>query len=209
MVRRPSFATEPSVTQDTLDHNVHSTIETGKPSADVGDMNDCEISSSSSMDESTSSARSVSSEAPIGAGSFRSNGSPDVTMSDSSKAGGDSAIVSVPTDDTAVRDSDHTQLVSALPGNSEEIPTSVEPQYPDNPREESSDSDAYEPPEPVTAAENPEIVSRLSFSPASHSPETTSAIMPSPSASQDNPLTERVQEPVEEPDVTEEPVDVS
>lgn len=183
--------------------------ETGKFSVRAEGVDDLEISSGSSMDESTSSAQSVSGSTPIVTYLPVRNGDSN-SMAPESASFNNNPSVSMPSDNHPIPPSDNSQSLSGISESAEGVSKSDKRQSPDVYREGSVDSDAYEPPEP-DSTENFETLSSPPFSPASpRSVEAASATIPSFSSTQnDEPLTERIQEPNEEPKVPREDAEVS
>lgn len=211
MTHQPAFETIPSVSQDVLDRDVQSSIETGKASVGVEEANDRGISSSSSMDESMSSSRSISVDEPILAHAPAPNDDSTPMISEHPNFNDNSASVTIPSHTDYVSQSDNSQSMSGISESAVETSEPIHQQSTDACREGSVDSDAYEPPEPDQATEKFDTVSSPPFSPASpRSVEAASAAMPSVSVIQDDEaLTERIQEPAEEPQVTGGMVEVS
>ncbi|KAK2754400.1 hypothetical protein FQN54_007044 [Arachnomyces sp. PD_36] len=193
LAHQPAFETAPSSPQGALNGNLHASIETGKPSPSTRDADDQGISSSSSMDESMSSARSPSINAPIETSPPAHNAVSVPVVPEGSD------LPDVGSNPYTSR-SDHSQSMSGISEQTIDTPDIMQGQIPDPQREGSVDSDAYEPPEPEQTAENLETISSPPFSPASpHSPKAASATMPSiPVTQHDEALTESFQEPVEE-----------
>lgn len=182
--------------------------ETGKSTVYAEETNDGEISSSSSMDESMSSAPSVSGDTPIVTNSPVRNGESIPMVSENPSLSKEPSVAIAP-DNPSVPPSDNSQSMSGISESAEGIPTSIQDQGFDITRENSVDSDTYEPPEP-DATENFETAYSPSFSPASpRSVEAASATMPSLSGTQDDePLTETNQDTNEGHKIHEEEVEV-
>lgn len=202
MVREPASGAMLNISQNAQD-------EPGKFNVCAEGAHDLEISSSSSMDESMSSAESVSGGTPIVTNLPVRNGDLNLLASEGPSLD-NSPSISMPSDNHIVAPSDHSQSMSGISESPEGISKSIQRQSSDAYGEGSIDSDAYEPPEP-DSTKNLETVSSPPFSPASpRSVEARSATIPSFSSTQnDEPLTERIQEPNEEPKVPRKDVEVS
>ena len=210
VVHEPPFETVSNDPHDASDQKPRPSIEIGNSGVSARSSNDREITSSSSMDESIDSTRSISIDAPILTNPSALNGDSNPGAPESTRLT-DRNIGSAQTSDGySAAPTDISEPTSAVAETSGFLEHNGS-QNQSNVRESSVGSDAYEPPEPDAAMDNFETISSPPFSPASpRSVESASAPLPSLSITQDDEaLTERVQEPAADHKVTGQIIGVS
>jgi hypothetical protein len=193
VVYEPTFESVPSTSHDKANHKLRSSIDIGD-SNDSALSNDREITSSSSMDESIDSARSISPDAHILTNPSIRNGDSNLETPESSKLD-DGNLGSVELPEGRFKVQSGISRPTSPNSNMAELPNQDGTPNLGNPRESSVGSDAYEPPEPKATIDRFETISSPPFSPASpRSVEAASAPLPSfPNTQNDEALTGEVQ----------------